>query len=367
MTEIAKPRVTQVAKAIASRYRRVSLRTEPLERLVDFLPGTPDPLEKGDRDLLIGRREWESYDTRKRHRAVGFLRRSFLVTRHGLRPPRYYSRTAKSDLFDKSHLGAIKRPKVVFRYKDFPMAALASKYELPVTPLLGMAPRIKATPTEDLPVILNSRLFHFYWDYFFPRKAGQVPAPAVDRLSRFRVPMLNKKVAGPFRKVRDEILELAAGNADRLASMDQVEELAESAGVPLIPLGLTEEIIREINVPRPLGEVADVKRRGPVVIFRRGSTIVTTTEEAATYLEMWLQERFDQLRGMDREDLEQYIRMPVSTAHVVVVLQRRARIEAEFDRTQSRIDELQGEAESRLYDLYGLNESERVWLRSAHA
>jgi hypothetical protein len=102
-----------------------------------------------------------------------------------------------------------------------------------------------------------------------------------------------------------------------------------------------------------------------VVIFRRGSTIVTTTEEAATYLEFWLQQRFDQLKGMGREDLENYIRMPVSTAHVVVILQRRARLESEIAEVQSRIDALQREAEDHLYAAYAFEEAERDLLRAA--
>jgi hypothetical protein len=103
------------------------------------------------------------------------------------------------------------------------------------------------------------------------------------------------------------------------------------------------------------------------VIFRRGSTIVTTTEEAATYLELWLQDRFDQLRGMSKEELEEFIKMPRSTAHVVVVLQHRARVETQIEKTQARIDELQREAENRLYDLYHLGEAEREYLRAHYA
>ncbi|HUP01040.1 MAG TPA: hypothetical protein VM737_05910 [Gemmatimonadota bacterium] len=367
MAEVGKARTHPSVRSILRRYDRIALRTEPLDRLVDFLTGTPDPLEWGDRDLVIGRQEWESWDTRRRHRAVGFLRRRFLVARHALRPPIYYSRTARNDLFDRAHSQAIGELKVVFRHKDVPMAALAPKYLLPVAPLLGLSPRLKFTPIEDLAVILNSRLFHFFWQHCFSRRPGHTPPSPLERLARFKVPMLTKRIGGPFRATRDSILKLAAENSDRLSAMDQVEEIAEAGGVPLMPLGQTEGIIREINVPKPLGELTDVKRRGPVVIFRRGSTIVTTTEEAATYLELWLQERFDWLRGLDREDLEEHIRMPLSTAHVVVVLQRRARIQAEIDRVQSRIDELQLQAEDQLYDLYGLNDAERGYLRSSIA
>lgn len=358
----------KTAKAVAARLQKPPFRAEPLSRLVDFLPGTPDPLETGeDRDGLIGREEWESLDTRRRHQAVGFVRRSFLVGRHALRPPRYYLRGPRSHLFDKPHVKALKSLKVVFRYKDVPMSALAPKYELPVTPLLGLAPRRKTTPTEDLPVFLNSRLFHFHWHRALPRKGSDAPVTPQERLADFPVPMLTKKTAGPFRAARDEILAIGSQNADRLVAMDRVEHIARQAKVPLLPLGRTEGIIREINVPKPLGEAADVKRRGPVVIFRRGSTIVTTTEEAATYLELWLQERFDHLRGMSKEELEDFIKMPISTASVVVVLQHRARIEAEIDRAQGRINELQRQAEDHLYGLYGMTDAERDFLRSSYA
>lgn len=354
-------------KQIAARYEKIDMRTERLDRLVDFLPGTPDPLEAGDRDLLIGREEWESLDTRKRNRAVGFLRRSFLRDRHQLHPPLYFSSSAGNDLFGKDHARAIKKPKLVFRYKDVPMAALAPKGALPVAPLLGLVPRMKTTPTEDLPVILNSRLFHFAWQHYHGKGTGKNAPTTEERLEGFKVPMLTKRTGGPFREARDEIQKLAEKASERLLEMDRVQRIAESAKVNLVPLHRTEGIIREINVPKPLGEVADVKRRGPVVIFRRGSTIVTTTEEAATYLELWLRQRFDQLRGMSKEQVEEYIRLPATTADVVVVLQHRARIESEVDEIQDRIEELQAEAEGHLYDLYGMTEAEREYLRATWA
>lgn len=354
------------ARTLASRYERVGIRTERLDRLTDFLPGLPDPMEHGDREQLIGREEWDSLDTRRRNLAVGFLRRSFLRNRHQLHPPFHFSRTAKNPLFGSTHLDAIGEAKIVFRYKDYPMAALASKGTLPLAPLLALVPRLKSTPTEDLPVILNSRLFHFVWQHYHGKSAAKGGPTAEERLAGFKIPMLTKKTGGPFREVRDRILELAEENAKRLLEMDRIEKVAEQAGVRLVPLHRTEGIIREINVPRPLADVTDVKRRGPVVIFRRGSTIVTTTEEAASYLEFSLQQRFDQLGGMTRDRIEEFIRMPTTTAQVVVVLQQRARIEAEVDRAQSRIDELQQEAEDHLYDLYGLTPQEREYLRSGN-
>lgn len=360
----AKPRQSKLARTIAKRYEKPGLRVDTLAHLVDILPGVPDPLDNPVRDIVVGRREWESWDTRRRNRAVGFLPRDFLVGRHMLRPPIVFAPSPRTPLVEEGQAGSVGTPKIVFRYRDIPMAALAGKNEVPVRPLLGLVPRLKSTPTEDLAVILNSRLFHFYWHRYFPRKAAQPVTPAADRLAGFRVPILTKKAGGAFRKVRDEILRLARENADRLNAVEQVDTIAGEAGVKLVPLAQTEGIIREINVPRPLGDVADVRRRGPVVIFRRGSTIVTTTEEAATYLELWLQQRFDRLRGMGREDLDGYIRMPLSTAQVVVILQHRARLDAEISEAQSRIEGLQREAEDHLYEAYGFGEVEREHLRS---
>ncbi|MCK5439680.1 MAG: hypothetical protein KAI97_07035 [Gemmatimonadetes bacterium] len=365
MVYTRRSRNTKVAKAVASRYGRVKARTMPLARLVDFLAGIPDPMDKRGRDQLIGRVEWESYDTRKRNRAVGFVERDSLVAPHSLKPPLYFSRTPKNELFDARHEKAIKSSKLMLRYKDAPTTVLAPKYTLPVSPVVGMVPRLKTTPTEDLAVMLNSRLFNFYWRYFYPGQAGKPAIPAEERLAQFMVPMLTKKTGAPFHKVRDKILKLGRENANLLGTVDQVQKIADRARIQAIPIGETEGMIREINVPRPLGSVASVKRRGPVVVFQRGSTIVTTTEEAATYLEFWLAQRFDQLDGMTREQLEEYIRMPVSTAHVVEVLQHRAKIEAEIDATQRQIRELQTEADDHLNDLYALDENERAYLVSA--
>jgi hypothetical protein len=353
------------ARTLATRYEKIDHRTERLDRLCDILPGAPDPLDAASREDLIARSEWARLDTRRRNLAVGFIRRSHLLGRHLLHPPATYLRSAKGEPIDKRSLASIKLPKIPFRYKDVPMAAYAPKGTLCVSPLLALVPRLKSTPTEDLPVILNSRLFHFYWHHYYPRKSGSPAVPAEDRLASFEVPMLTKRTGREFREARDRLLELASENAERLAAMDEVHRIGKESGVPLVPLARTEGIIREINVPRALAEVADVKRRGPVVIFRRGSTIVTTTEEAATYLELWLKQRFNELRGMTKEELELFIELPITTAHVVVVLQHRARIEAEIERTQARIDELQAEAESHLYDLYGFSEAEREHLRSA--
>lgn len=360
MAEARTARVKSVERSVLARYRRIGLRAERLDRLVEVLPGVADPLEASERDFLIARAAWEALDTRHRNQAVGFVRRGFLVGRHLVRPPRYFSRNAKNALFEKAHLRAIKAPKVVFRTRDQPVAALAPRNSLPVTPLSALVPRLKSTPMEDLAVILNSRLFNFLWQ----RQPAKPTGTFLGRAGGILVPMITKKVGGPFRELRDELLRLAAENGERLLAMDQVQKIADSAGVVLARMEETEGIIREVNVPRPLGDVAEVKRRGPVVIFRRGSTIVTTTEEAATYLELWLQERFDQVRGMSREQLEQFIRLPKSTAFVVVVLQHRARIESQLEKVQTRVDELQREAEERLYDLYRFGDAEREFLRT---
>lgn len=363
----AKSRSSKLVKSIARRYEKPPVRVDVLEHLVDIIPGVADPLDSPGRDVLLGRGAWESYDTRRRNRAVGFVPRDFLIGRHLLRPPIVFAPSPKTAFVEGEQADALGTPKVVFRYRDVPLGALVGKNDIPIKPLLGLVPRLKTTPTEDLPVILNSRLFHWYWQRYFPRRAGQPAAPAAERLTGFRVPILTQKAGAGFRKARDEIHGLAHGNSERLNAMDQVDRIAGETGVQLVPLAQTEGIIREINVPRPLGEVADVRRRGPVVIFRRGSTIVTTTEEAATYLELWLQQRFDQLKGMGREELENYIRMPMSTAHVVVILQRRAKVEGEIAEVQSRIEALQREAEDHLYTAYGFEEAEREHLRAGVA
>ena len=80
-------RNSKLIKSIARRYERPSLRVDRLQHLVDIVVGVTDPLDNSGRDVLLGRREWESYDTRRRNRAVGFLPRDYLVGRHMLRPP----------------------------------------------------------------------------------------------------------------------------------------------------------------------------------------------------------------------------------------------------------------------------------------
>lgn len=352
------------AERIAHRYEKIDSRTERLDRLCDFPEGTPDPLEAADREELVSREEWESLDPRRRNRMVGFVRRSSLLDRHQLHPPVTYALSDDTPVLEPVHRKALEHPKIFFRFKDGPKAALAGERTMGVAPLMTLVPRMKTTPTEDLPVVLNSRLLHFVWQHYHGNAPDRDALSARERLASFRVPMLTKRTGGRFREARDEILELAGKNSERLARMDQVQQIAEDAGVPLVPLRRSEGIIREINVPKPLSEVADVKRRGPVVIFRRGSTIVTTTEEAATYLELWLKQRFDKLRGMTKDQLEEYIKMPALTSHVVVVLQHRAKIESDIDETQDRIDELQEEAEDVLYDLYAMTDEEREFLRS---
>lgn len=364
MTTSRRSRTKKAASKVASCYKKAPFRTIELGRLVNFTPGTVDPMDRRLREQLIGRAEWESYDTRRRNRAVGFVTREDVTLRHCLRPPVLFSRTPKNEAFEPAHTKAVAGPQVLFRFKEIPIATLAPKHTLGTGPLVAMTPRLKTTPTEDLPVFLNSRMFFFYWRHYYPRRAGHPVMPPEERLEAFQVPMLTKRNGFEIRKLRDRIQKLGRENGDRMTRMDQVQKLADEAGIVTIPIGQTEGIIREINVPKPLTDAADVKRRGPVVIFRRGSTIVTTTEEAATYLEYWLKQRFDQMVGMTREDIEEYIRMPVSTADVVVVLQRRAQIESEIEACQSQISDLQDEVDEHLFDMYALGDDERAYLRS---
>ena len=85
------------ARTLAYRYERIGQRTERLERLCEIVPGAPDPLEANSREQLISRTEWAAMDTRRRNRAVGFLRRSNLVGRFMLRPPATYLPSPNSD------------------------------------------------------------------------------------------------------------------------------------------------------------------------------------------------------------------------------------------------------------------------------
>ena len=185
----AKSRNSKLVKSIARRYEKPPVRVDVLEHLVDIIPGVADPLDSPGRDVLLGRGAWESYDTRRRNRAVGFVPRDFLIGRHLLRPPIVFAPSPKTAFVEGEHADALGTPKVVFRYRDVPMGALVGKNDIPIKPLLGLVPRLKTTPTEDLPVILNSRLFHFYWQHYFPRKSGSPPVPAEERLTEFQVPM----------------------------------------------------------------------------------------------------------------------------------------------------------------------------------
>lgn len=363
MTEISDKALEKAGKSLPGKLARVDLRTEPLGRLVDFLPGAPDPLEKANRESLVSRETWEELPEEDRDRTTGFMTRHSDMERHLVHPPIIFHTSDEPEYLDRSYRKAIGEPTIVFRYKDHPRTALTPEGWLPVKPLLGLVPRLKTTPTEDLPVILNSRLFHFAWLQEHGTEGNAKPENWIPRLEEMQIPMLTKRVGGPFREVRDEILSLVAENAERLAEMDRIKKIAEDGGIRLVPLDRTEGIIREINVPNPLAGVAEVRRRGPVVIFRKGSTIVTTTEEAATYLDLWLHERFDKLRGMLRDQIEEYVVMPQTTAQVVMTLQLRARIEDELDEVYDRIEELQDEAEERLADIYELSEEEREYLR----
>ena len=107
---VEKTRKKVSARTLAARYEGIELRTERLDRLCDILPGAPDPLEAASREELIARGEWASLDTRRRNRAVGFIRRSYLLARHMLRPPATYLRSPKEEGFGKAHQ-CLKLPK----------------------------------------------------------------------------------------------------------------------------------------------------------------------------------------------------------------------------------------------------------------
>jgi len=83
---VQKSRKKVSARTLATRYEKVGLRTERVDRLCDILPGAPDPLEAASREELISGSEWAALDTRRRNRALGFVRRSYLLGRHMLGP-----------------------------------------------------------------------------------------------------------------------------------------------------------------------------------------------------------------------------------------------------------------------------------------
>jgi hypothetical protein len=335
-------------------YRKPTVRMDALLR---FQPGLGELFDKDVRSQLLSRQQVDNFSSQKRIHVWGIVRRGAIFHRYCYAAPRYYLPSTA----DQSLLGpfakTINQPKLLVRVRENVRAALSVERILPGGKLLAALARRKTPPLTYTLAFLNSPMVNFFQDVFFEK--GE-PAPL--RLGQFKVPLLKKAEADEIIGRVDAIGERTVKVRDLSREAENVEKIAEEADVELVPLEETEGILREINVPKTLGETVEIRRRGPVVIFRRGSTIVTTTEESATYLELWLAERFHEIKHLNKAQLGQFIRMPRLTAYVVRVLQHRARIEEQILKLTSEIDSYQDEINARIYDLYGLTTREREFL-----
>lgn len=335
-------------------YRKPSVRLEALLRLQ---PGVGELFDKEFRSQLLSRRQLEALSPQKRTHVWGILRRAAIFHRYCYSAPRYYlPHTADHELLEP-FAKTIHQPKLFLRLRENVRAALSEERIVPGGALLAGLPRRKTPPLSYTIAFLNSPIVNFFLDAFFEKSH-----PPPERLVQFKLPLLKKPDAEPILERVGEIQLRMRKVRELSREMENVGRLAEEAKVQRVSLEDTEGILREINVPKGIGEVVEIKRRGPVVIFRRGSTIVTTTEESATYLELWLAERFHEIKNMTKPELGRFIQMPALTAHVVRVLQHRARIEERILRLTSEIDGLQDEINAQIYDLYGLTPREREFL-----
>jgi hypothetical protein len=328
-----------------------------MEALLRFQPGLGELFDKDFRSQLLSRRQVDKFSSQKRTHIWGIVRRGAIFHRYCYAAPRYYLPSSADQRLLALFARTIGKPKLFIRVRENVRAALSEERIIPGGNLLGGFPKRKTPPLPYTIAFLNSPIINFFLDVFF-EKAEPVP----QRLGQYKVPLLKKPEADEIQERVEEIVVRARRARDLSRETEKVEEIAKRAGVELVPLERTEGILREINVPKSLGDVVEVKRRGPVVIFRRGSTIVTTTEESAIYLELWLAERFHEIKNLSKAQLGQYIKMPALTAHVVRVLQHRARIEEQILKLTAEIDTFQDEINSRLYDIYLLTAREREFL-----
>ncbi|MBA2565709.1 MAG: hypothetical protein H0V09_09845 [Gemmatimonadetes bacterium] len=335
-------------------YRKPTVRIDALLRLH---PGLGELFDKDFRSQLLSRRQVEKFSSQKRTHVWGIVRRAAIFHRYCYAAPRYYlPSTADHRLLDP-FASTIHQPKIFIRLRENVRAALSDERIIPGGNLLAAFPRRKTPSLAYTIGFLNSPVVNFFLDAFFEKGI-----PPLDRLVQFKVPLLKKVEADHILGHVQDILTRVRRVRDLSRQAEDVEVIAKSAGVTLVPLEETEGILREINVPRSLGEIVEIKRRGPVVIFRRGSTIVTTTEESATYLELWLADRFHEIQNLNKAELGQHIRMPALTAYVVRVLQHRARLDEKILKLTTEIDSLQDEIDSRIYDVYLLSAREREFL-----
>ena len=335
-------------------YRRPALR---LQALLRFQSGVGELFDKEFRAQLLSRRQFENFSSQKRTHIWGILRRGAIFHRYCYAPPRYYLPSSADHRLLDPFARTINQPKLFIRVRENVRAALSEERIIPGGNLLAGFARRKTPPLRYALAFLNSPIINFFLDTFFEK--GE---PAAQRLEQFKMPLLKKPEADEILGRAEEILARADRARGLSRETDKVQEIARRAGVELVPLGATEGILREINVPKSLGDVVEIKRRGPVVIFRRGSTIVTTTEESAIYLELWLAERFHEIKHMTKPQLAEHIKMPAVTADVVRVLQHRARVEEQIMKLTAEIDALQDEINSRINDLYLLSAREREFL-----
>jgi hypothetical protein len=335
-------------------YRKQTLR---MDALVRFQPGLGELFDKDFRSQLLSRRQLAQFSPQKRTHVWGVLRRGAIFHRYCYAPPRYYLPGSADPRLLTPFARTIHRPKIFIRVRENVRAALSDERLIPGGNLLVALPKRKTPPLAYALAFLNSPILNFFLD-----AATDKTHPAQERLGRFKMPLFKKpEMDGILRRVGD--IQTRAVRARQLAlESENVGQIAKKAGVELVPLASTEGILREINVPKSLGEIVEIKRRGPVVIFRRGSTIVTTTEESAIYLELWLADRFHEIKHLNKVQIGQHIKMPALTANVVRVLQHRARIEDQMLKLTSEIDALQDEINGMIYAAYGLTPREREFL-----
>jgi hypothetical protein len=335
-------------------YRDPAVRMDALLR---FQPGLGELFDKEFRSQLLSRRQVEAFSPQKKTHVWGILRRGAIFHRYCYAAPRYYlPSTADPQLLDP-FARTIHDAKLLIRLRDTVRAAMTEERLIPGGSLLAAFPRRKTPPLAYTLGFLNSPILNFFLDAFFEK--GD---PPLARLAAFEVPLLKKPDTDEILGRVEEILRRVRRVRELSRESENVEVIAARAGVESVPLEETEGILREINVPKSLGEVVEIKRRGTVVIFRRGSTIVTTTEESATYLELWLAERFHEIKNLNKAQLGRFIRMPALTAHVVRVLQHRARVEEQILKLTAEIDGYQDEIDARIHDLLGLTTREREFL-----
>jgi hypothetical protein len=335
-------------------YRKPALRMDALLR---FQPGLGELFDKDFRSQLLSRRQLAQFSPQKRTHVWGILRRGAIFHRYCYGPPRYYLPGSADPRLLGPFAKAIHKPKIFVRVRENVRAALSEERIIPGGNLLVALPKRKTPPPSYPLAFLNSPVLNFFLD-----ASTEKSSPLPQRLGLYKMPLLKKpEMDGVLERVT--VIRTRASRARDLSlKSENVQEIAKQAGVELVPLDRTEGILREINVPKSLGEIVEIKRRGPVVIFRRGSTIVTTTEESAIYLELWLAERFHEIKHLNKAQLGQHIKMPALTANVVRVLQHRARIEDQILKLTSEIDALQDEINGLAYDAYQLTTREREFL-----